>query len=285
MDVGTYIHVSVMSNMASAVPTKLPAPERVTAALTEVGEVTLQWTPVQFADHYEVHLFDNTDKVYKKVGSSKDTECKISSLKTDVTATFRITAVAEFNDYEFSSDYSPNVSCKVLSGPPAAQQLSAAQTADKVKISWSAVKGADRYNIYAVSPTAGTEDELLGTSDTTSFTADNLTKGRVYRVYVRAVKANGDYTLTGEPSNVIIVDIPAEKTYIIGDVDGNGAVDILDSTFVQRYATGINTPVSSENMMHGDIDRDGVVSIIDATFIQRFATSLTIPYPIDCPSA
>ena len=95
----------------------------------------------------------------------------------------------------------------------------------------------------------------------------------------------GEYTLTGEPSNTIIVDIPADKTYIIGDVDGNGAVDILDATFVQRYATGLQTPVSPESMMHGDIDGDGAVGIIDATFIQRYSTALAIPYPIDCPSA
>ncbi len=280
------VYVSARSNSVVAVPTKLAVPTNVSAVCTETCEVTLSWDPVPFADRYDVYLYDNADKEYILAASSESNVCKVVSLAPNTTGIFRVTAVCDFDTYEISSAFSSSVSCKALSGPAAVQSLSAAQMSDgKVKLSWSAVSDATRYNIYSVFTGQGGGDELLGTTETTSFTAENLTKGMFYRIYVRAIKDTGEYTLTGEPSNTIIVDIPADKTYIIGDVDGNGAVDILDATFVQRYATGLQTPVSPESMMHGDIDGDGAVGIIDATFIQRYSTALAIPYPIDCPSA
>ena len=280
-----FVHVSLKSNSAAAVVNKLAVPDGVTAAATGTGEVTLSWAPVPFADRYDVFIYDSVYKVYNRVGSSKDNECTLRSLKTDVTSTFRVAAVCEFDTYELSSDYSASVNCKVLSGPDAVQQLSAAQlSGNTVRLNWSAVKEAARYNIYAVSPIPEAEDELLGTTDTTSFTTDSLTKGRLYRIYVRAVKMNGEYSLTGDPSNVVVINIPAEEPYIIGDADGGGSVDIVDATFVQRYSTGIKVPVDTETLMHADIDRDGTLSVVDATFIQRYVTFIFVPYLIDCPS-
>ena len=278
---GDVVHVSSRSNTAIAVTTNLAVPERVTAAATGSGEVTLNWAAVPYADRYDAFIYDSVDKDYKKVASSRDNKCIVRSLKTDTSYVFRVTAVCEFETHEIASGYSSGVSCKVLSGPEAVQKLSAEKlSSDTVRLSWSAVKGAVRYNIYAVSPTAGTEDELLGTTDTTGYTAADLTKGRVYRFYVKAVKPHGSSTLTGDPSDEVIVDIPAEKPYIIGDADDNGVIEIVDATFVQRSAAGIKVPMTSDTLMHADIDRDGAVGIVDATFIQCYLSLVPIPYSV-----
>ena len=196
-----------------------------------------------------------------------------------------VAAVGEFDTFELSSDFSSSVSCKALSGPEAVQQLSAAQMSDgKVKLSWNAVSGATQYNVYSISTGEGGSDELLGTTETTSFSAENLSKGRIYRLYVRAIKVKDDITLTGDPSSQVIVDIPADESYIIGDADGSGSVDIVDATFVQRYATSIKVPVPLDTLMHADIDGDGSIGVIDATFIQRYVTFIFISYLIDCPA-
>ena len=68
--------------------------------------------------------------------------------------------------------------------------------------------------------------------------------------------------------------------YIFGDVDGDEEVDVVDATFIQRYATHIRISISDEQLMHGDIDGDGDVSAVDATFIQRYATHIATAYPI-----
>ena len=282
---GDQVHVSLKSNVATAFVNKLAAPTNVTAACTETREITLRWDPVPFADRYDVYLYDKADKEYYLGASSYSEECKIVSLDPDTTVTFRVAAVGEFDTFELSSDFSSSVSCKALSGPEAVQQLSAAQMSDgKVKLSWNAVSGATQYNVYSISTGEGGSDELLGTTETTSFSAENLSKGRIYRLYVRAIKVKDDITLTGDPSSQVIVDIPADESYIIGDADGSGSVDIVDATFVQRYATSIKVPVPLDTLMHADIDGDGSIGVIDATFIQRYVTFIFIPYLIDCPA-
>ncbi len=77
-----------------------------------------------------------------------------------------------------------------------------------------------------------------------------------------------------------------EKVYITvyegitGDANGDGDVDSVDATVVQRVATMIKVPYSEEQLMCADIDGDGSLSVVDATFIQRYSTHVRTPYPI-----
>ena len=65
--------------------------------------------------------------------------------------------------------------------------------------------------------------------------------------------------------------IPA-KSFILGDVDGDGEVTILDATFIQRYLASLY--VESFNNDAADTDGDGEITILDATFIQRWLAGL-----------
>ena len=60
---------------------------------------------------------------------------------------------------------------------------------------------------------------------------------------------------------------PTEPSPILGDVDGDGVVTIIDVTALQRVLAGI--PTSSYNEAAADADNDGFVNLLDATFIQR----------------
>ena len=60
---------------------------------------------------------------------------------------------------------------------------------------------------------------------------------------------------------------------ILGDVDGDGNVSIIDATYIQRFIADIEIPFYLDNMV-SDIDGDGQVTIIDATFIQRYLSGL-----------
>ena len=79
-------------------------------------------------------------------------------------------------------------------------------------------------------------------------------------------------------------DESGEK-YILGDVNGDDDVDMIDATILQRAATNIKVPYTEEELMRGDVDGDGSITIIDATFIQRYATRIASPYPIGNPIA
>ena len=53
-----------------------------------------------------------------------------------------------------------------------------------------------------------------------------------------------------------------------GDVNGDGAVDILDATEIQKYAAE-STDFTDEQFELGDINKDGYCDVIDALLVQK----------------
>ena len=63
---------------------------------------------------------------------------------------------------------------------------------------------------------------------------------------------------------------------LVGDVNYDDSVDILDVTLIQRYLIG-NTVFYDNQKVVADFDRDGEISVFDATWIQRKEVGMTIP--------
>ena len=78
------------------------------------------------------------------------------------------------------------------------------------------------------------------------------------------------YLLSDSDSSDPIVP---SKSDLCGDVDGNGSVNILDVTCIQRKLAGLPLKFVFDNAI-ADVDGDGYVTIIDAAFIQRWLVSL-----------
>ncbi len=67
--------------------------------------------------------------------------------------------------------------------------------------------------------------------------------------------------------------LPTEKPLLLGDVDGDSKVTIVDATFIQKKLASI--PLSFVfNDAVADTDGDGKATIIDATYIQKWLASL-----------
>ena len=67
----------------------------------------------------------------------------------------------------------------------------------------------------------------------------------------------------------------APEFVLIGDVDGNGRVDVLDATMVQMIVADL-VPADARLRFIADANGDGNVTVIDATTIQIFAAELEI---------
>ena len=82
--------------------------------------------------------------------------------------------------------------------------------------------------------------------------------------------------------DTVIEKMPLLPDAIVGDVDGDGEVTVLDATQIQRYVAELIT-LSDAELKRADVDGDGEVSIIDATLIQRYIADLESPEGIGKP--
>ncbi|MBQ9679945.1 MAG: bacterial Ig-like domain-containing protein [Ruminococcus sp.] len=68
------------------------------------------------------------------------------------------------------------------------------------------------------------------------------------------------------------VKVSEATSAILGDIDNDDAVTIIDATYIQRKLASIPTPKFNDKV--ADTDEDGELTIIDATFIQRWLAAL-----------
>lgn len=96
------------------------------------------------------------------------------------------------------------------------------------------------------------------------------------------VTANGATVEMSMGPMVLSVTLSTQAVYpdILGDADGNGEVEIIDATIIQRYLSDMTVPYTEDELMNGDVDGDGELSIIDATLIQRYNAGFSVAYPI-----
>ncbi len=70
--------------------------------------------------------------------------------------------------------------------------------------------------------------------------------------------------------------------YLRGDADGNGRVDVLDATTIQRLLIGVAVPNNDGHISLRAAMRSEALSVIDATIIQRYLVSETDnPYEVN----
>lgn len=78
----------------------------------------------------------------------------------------------------------------------------------------------------------------------------------------------GAYGLSDEAFNVTFNFKPNKET-LLGDVNGDGEITVVDSTILQKYIVG-QTTLDDETLNVADVNKDGAVTVVDATLIQKF---------------
>lgn len=64
-----------------------------------------------------------------------------------------------------------------------------------------------------------------------------------------------------------------ENAVIVGDLNGDNTVDVLDAASVQKHATG-KADLTDEQLTAADVNDDGNVDVLDAADIQKFAAGI-----------
>lgn len=83
-----------------------------------------------------------------------------------------------------------------------------------------------------------------------------------------------------EPPTEIPTESAQTVTFLLGDADGNGEVNIIDSTIIQRLMAKSVEDTDGMISLRGDID-DNELSINDAALLCRYLAHIHLDYPIN----
>ena len=101
--------------------------------------------------------------------------------------------------------------------------------------------------------------------------SDNSTINKTYTY----TATTGDIPTPTQPETQPTTDAPETKPggAVKGDVDGNGKVNIMDATYIQKYLAG-HADAQYIDMNVADMNGDGKITIVDATAIQVYINTL-----------
>ncbi|MBQ3417656.1 MAG: dockerin type I repeat-containing protein [Ruminococcus sp.] len=278
---------------------------KITKVEDDVKGVKVSWDAYGAAK-YEVYFSDDNGN-WKSLGQVADMSFVDTTAQSGDVIAYSVRALNAKGEY--ISDFHTYPPMHRYIGAPKITALSS--TAEGVMIYLSGVSGNARYRIYvrdgilwkAIGDTYGTSflhrakekiapvyDDSYprpseayaynsGSSDSyyssdVQFADIPAEEGQTYNYRVRCVSYDG-YTEVG----AYITDAvgtqynPPKPQYILGDVDGDKVISVIDATKIQKFRALILTE-NDIDMDAADVDGDGVVSVIDATRIQKFKAQI-----------
>lgn len=77
-----------------------------------------------------------------------------------------------------------------------------------------------------------------------------------------------------------VLSVSAATYYMVGDVDNDNDVTVLDATIALRVSVGIMKDLDGMMTLRGDIDESGDLDPLDATVILRYNADIKTTYPV-----
>ena len=148
------------------------------------------------------------------------------------------------------------------------------EAGDKLVFNWSVISESnyDKLKFYVNNSEIA---NISGTVNWTNYTY-NVTSNGTYTfkwVYEKDYSVNtGEDTAWLDDVRVDYVN-PPEPSFLLGDCDLNGTVQVADAVLAMRHSLGLIT-LSGDGFLAGDVNFDGSVSVGDAVSILRYALGL-----------
>ena len=181
---------SDFSNIVTAVNDKaIPAPTNFNAVTNENGSFTLSWNAVLGADQYEIHL-KNANGTYSLMKTVTDTSYTSVVATYGKQYTYKVRALdSQKKLYSEFSNIVSAVNNKKMATPK--MNTTTVNANGSFTLSWNAVTGADKYEIYVYNNKTG-EFQYNGAVAKTSATTASAPYGVEYLYRVRALDSNND---------------------------------------------------------------------------------------------
>lgn len=174
-----------------------PAPQNVSASDgTFSDRVRVTWTASLGAGSYEIWRSDVQAADYFKIAEAFGTSYDDTTVIRGRTYWYKVKACNQYGCSAFSPADSGQAALNALSAP-ANVSASDGTFSDRVRVTWSAVPGAARYEVHRATAQAGTY-ELLAETTATTYDDTTVTVGATYWYKVRAWNVLG-YSDFSEP--------------------------------------------------------------------------------------
>ena len=176
---------STVSGAAKAVA---PAAPTVTMTYSDNGKPKLTWSAVSGAASYRVYRSESRGTGYSLLGTTTSTSYVNTGAAVGKTYYYRVKAVNSAG----TSAYSNIVSGTARTPAPAAPVLKGgtSSASGKPQLTWAAVNGAAKYDVYRSNSADGTFSKV-GSTDKTTYVNTGAVKGVTYFYKIRAVGASG----------------------------------------------------------------------------------------------
>jgi fibronectin type 3 domain-containing protein len=204
---GTPIY-SDYSTVASA-KTPLPVigiPSGFKAVSASYNSIKLTWSAVSGATNYVVSRATAAAGPYTQLTSAATSSGYTNTgLKSGTTYYYKIKAYAKVNGTTVYGKETAVVSAKPIPSAPGAMKAVKA-SATSITITWGAVSGATKYEVYRATASGG-KYTLVNTTTGKSFTNKKLAKGKTYYYKVCAIRMEGKTKVTGAYSVIVNIKL------------------------------------------------------------------------------
>ena len=164
--------------------------------LASTGKPYLKWSAVTGASKYEVYRAGSQNGTYKYIGSTTKTGYTDTNASAGYAYYYKVKAISDVKSTANSS-YSTAVKATCHCAKPVVKI--ALTQKDKPKLTWNAVAGAGKYEIYRATSKNGTYTKMFTTTNR-SYTNTNAKAGTTYYYKVKAISrvrsaANSSYSV------------------------------------------------------------------------------------------
>ena len=167
----------------------IPAAPRVTIGnSSDSGKPKLTWAAVDGAAKYEIYRSTQQSTGYSLLGTTTSTSYVNTGAAAGITYYYKVCAVNSAG----TSAYSNIVSGTARTPAPAAPVLKGgtSSASGKPQLTWAAVDGAAKYDVYRSNSADGTFSKV-GSTDKTTYVNTGAVQGVTYFYKIRAVGASG----------------------------------------------------------------------------------------------
>ena len=183
----------------------LPQPEVTIGNVKSTGKIKLSWNAVPGAAKYEIYRSTTKTGSYTKMLTTKGTSYVNTSANAGTLYYYKVKAIHSTNSGA-NSAYSAVLNRRCDLEQPVLTASNVKSTG-KIKLSWNAVPGASKYELYRATSKNGTY-KLYKTTTNTSFVNTSTTVGAGYYYKLKAIHKNSAANSAFSETKLRTCDLP-----------------------------------------------------------------------------